>query len=165
MRTRLVALIVTITGSVTVPSVFQSKGSELHVECDTLSVWEVLVEAIIQTESEGNPNAVGLTKDAGLFQITPIYVKDANRIVGEERYSLQDRFSPDKSHEMFSIVQAHYNPGKNIDKAIRLHNPGAGKWYGDKVKSNMAKISRRYVETNAHATIDKNGNILILKLI
>ena len=55
--------------------------------------------------------------------------------MGEERYTLECRKSIEKSIEMFEIYQNHYNPTKNINKAIKLHNPGAGPWYKDKVLS------------------------------
>lgn len=34
----------------------------------------------------------------------------------------------------------HYNPTRDIDRAIKLHNPGAGKWYGKRIKDRMELI-------------------------
>ena len=103
------------------------------VQIEPLSDWEMLIEALIQVESEGNPFAVGKTNDLGILQITPIYVREVNRILKEDIYLLEHRTDIKKSIEMFEIYQAYYNPNKNIKKAIKLHNPGAGQWYTDKV--------------------------------
>lgn len=98
------------------------------------SEWDIFVEALIQVESEGKTN------DVGILQITPIYVKDVNRILGEERYTLAERADTEKSLEMFEILQSHYNPSKSIDKAIKLHNPGAGQSYRIKIMNQMELI-------------------------
>lgn len=107
-----------------------------------LDEWEVLKLAIIKTESEFNPLAVGKTNDFGIFQITPIYVKEVNRILGEERYIHEDAFIPMKSIEMFNIMQGKHNPHKDIERAISLHNPTATSAYSVKVRKNMAEIER-----------------------
>lgn len=107
---------------------------------DTVYVdrWASLVEALIQVESEGLADAVNeRTGATGILQLMPIYVADANRIVREERYTLEDRYSEEKSLEMFEIVQRHYNPERDIDKAIRLHNPRGGEQYKNKVLTLM----------------------------
>jgi hypothetical protein len=46
---------------------------------------------------------------------------------------------------MFEIIQNHHNPSKNIDRAIKLHNPGAGDWYDKRIKVRMKQIKSRYV--------------------
>lgn len=118
-----------------------------HFTCpsDTTEVdeWAVLVGALIQVESNGDTLAVGRTNDLGALQLTPIYVADANRIVGEERWTLDDRRSLVKSLEMFETIQAHYNPSRNIAKAIKLHNPGAGEWYAERVYTAMEEIRNK----------------------
>ena len=85
------------------------------------------MDAIIQVESEGNPNAVS-GKSVGAMQITPILVKDCNDILKKQksnkRYTMADRYSVAKSKEMFLIIQQYYNPENNIEKAIRLWNGG-----------------------------------------
>lgn len=104
------------------------------------SEWDIFVEALIQVESEGKADAVGKTNDVGILQITPIYVKDVNRILGEEKYDLSCRTDTEKSLEMFEILQGHYNPSKSIDKAIKLHNPRAGQSYRIKIMNKMELI-------------------------
>ena len=70
----------------------------------------MFIQSIIHIESKGNPSAVGNTNDAGILQITPICVKEANRILGYARFTLEDRFSHKKSVEIFNIIQGHLNP-------------------------------------------------------
>ena len=85
------------------------------------------MEAIIQVESEGNPNAVS-GNSVGVMQITPILVKDCNDILkrqkSKKQFTMADRYSVAKSKEMFLIIQKYYNPENNVEKAIRLWNGG-----------------------------------------
>lgn len=113
---------------------------EIPEEIEEVTEWDVLVEALIQVESEGNPFAVGKTNDLGILQITPIYVKDVNRILGEERFTLDCRVDIDKSLEMFEIYQSYYNPDRDINRAIKLHNPGAGSDYREKILSKINEL-------------------------
>ena len=110
----------------------------------TKSEWELFTEALIQVESEGNPKAIGKKNDVGVLQITPIFVKEVNRIVGEKKFTLDCRTDRRKSLEMFDILQSHYNPDKDIDKAIRLHNPKASQSYRMKIMKQMKIINQKY---------------------
>ena len=89
--------------------------------------WDPVMDAIIQVESEGNPNAVS-GKSVGVMQITPILVEDCNNILkqkkSKKRFTLSDRYSVKKSKEMFLLIQSYYNPTNNIEKAIRSWNGG-----------------------------------------
>lgn len=90
--------------------------------------WTRVINAIAIVESNNNPRAVGGGGSVGLLQITPVLVRDCNKILAKQnsskRYSLSDRYSPEKSKEMFVIIQEHYNPSHNVEKAIRLWNGG-----------------------------------------
>lgn len=89
--------------------------------------WTWMIESIIQVESSGNPLARSKGGGSvGILQITPIAVKDCNLILGRKEYTLQDRLNPERSREMFDLIQGRYNPEKNIEKAIRLWNGGPG---------------------------------------
>jgi hypothetical protein len=101
--------------------------------------WNKLIEAIIQVESRGNSILVGKDNDVGVLQITPIYLKECNRLLGREKYILEDRYDSLKSVEMFNIIQAKHNKNRNIAKAITLHNPGGGKEYYNKVIKQLKK--------------------------
>lgn len=99
--------------------------------------WDKLINAIIQVESERKDSAKSNKGAVGQLQLMPVYVKDANRILGEEKYSLSDRYKRDTSIEMFNVIQDHYNPTHDIAKAIKLHNPKAGKWYYNRVMEQL----------------------------
>ena len=101
------------------------------------TTWELFVNALIFVESRGDENAVGSKNDVGILQITPVYVEEVNRILGKTLYSLEDRYDKEKSLEMFEIIQTYRNPQRDINKAIKLHNPRAGKQYAYKIKEQM----------------------------
>ena len=85
------------------------------------------MDAIIQVESGGDSKAVS-GNSVGAMQITPILVKDCNNILqkqkSKKRYTLADRYSVEKSKEMFLLIQSHYNPMNSVEKAIRSWNGG-----------------------------------------
>ena len=69
--------------------------------------WNPIMDAIIQVESEGNPNAV------------------SGQSVGvKKRFEMNDRYSVAKSKEMFLLIQSYHNPTNSIEKAIRSWNGG-----------------------------------------
>ena len=114
--------------------------SDLSDLSDSKTEWDVFVEALIQIESGGDPSVIGKNNDGGILQITPIYVREVNRLLKEEKYTLDDRFDSLKSIEMFEIIQSHYNKEKDIDKAIYYHNKKAPKSYADEIKKRMREI-------------------------
>ena len=89
--------------------------------------WNPVMDAIIQVESEGNPKAVS-GNSVGVMQITPILVEDCNNILqkqkSKKRFTLADRYSVEKSKEMFLLIQKYYNPTNSVEKAIRSWNGG-----------------------------------------
>lgn len=92
-----------------------------------------IAHAIVLVESGGNRYAIGDNGNAvGVFQIWPIMVEDVNRIVGEDRYSLDDRTDYGKSLEMFFIYTDHYTPSWVFEKVARRWNGGPD---GDRQKS------------------------------
>lgn len=91
-------------------------------------------KALIWVESRGNSKAHRKSGDClGILQISPIYVKECNRLQSNVVYSLEDREDIVKSLEMFTIIQNRYNPQHDIHKAIQLHNPTAGPGYKEEV--------------------------------
>ena len=105
-----------------------------------LSEWETTQLALILTESQMDSLAVGKDNDLGILQITPIFVDEVNRLVGENQFSHQDALSPEKSLQMLAIYQEYKNPTHDTDKAIQLHNPKGGYAYARKVKKNIARV-------------------------
>lgn len=108
--------------------------------------WVIFIDAIINIESGGNDTISGPTNDLGCIQATPIYVEDANRICKlkgiNKTYTHEDRKSRRKSIEMFNIIQSHYNKPRCIETAARLHNPGAGQPYIDKVINEYKRLKQ-----------------------
>ena len=110
--------------------------------------WNPVIDAIIEVESEGKADAVDKSgKSCGIMQITPILVKECNRILelkkSSKRYTMQDRFSVKKSKEMFLLFQSFYNPKNSVELAIRSWNGGMNytkrgtQKYFEKVMSKM----------------------------
>lgn len=130
------------TGEGRVEKVIEEKVVEV-VGGEELSEWNILQMAIMKTESEFDASSIGATNDIGIFQITPIFVAEANRILGEEKYSHLDAFDIQKSIEMFNVVQGYHNEEKSISKTINVQNPGGGSiGYGKKVYDNIRFIKR-----------------------
>lgn len=121
--------------------IFFSEIQSIKIEIQSIKIekqfvpltdFELIELAIMWQESKGNPNPKHSDgKSEGILQITPIYVKEANRILGKSKYTLYDRKNPLKSHEMFLVVQNYHNPEKDVKKAVILHNNG--KRYFDEV--------------------------------
>ena len=93
-----------------------------------------LVNAIIHVESRGDVNAHNVSEDAvGVLQIRPIMVKEVNRVLGFDKYTLQDRWDKKKSIEMFNVIR--YNtPNPTNEKIARNWNGGPN---GYKKKSTL----------------------------
>lgn len=95
--------------------------------------WDLFLEALMFVESKHNPLAIGTLNDAGVLQITPVYMTEANRILGHNRFTLSDRYNKKKSIEMFNIVNDFYNPERDLHLALKIHNPKAPLSYHLKV--------------------------------
>ncbi len=122
----------------------------VYIESE-LTDWQMMQMAIIKTESGFDEFAEGTSNDRGIFQITPIYVKEANRLQNETKFTHDDAFDIDKSFQMFNIVQRHHNTDSTLQQAILKHNSN-GKYigYDKKVLKNYEFIKsyekvRKYV--------------------
>ena len=112
-----------------------------HVAMIVPEKLQAICKAIIWVESRDNPKAYRESGNCmGILQITPIYVKECNRLQSNVTYTLEDRTDIVKSLEMFTIIQNHHNPEHDLERAIQLHNPTAGPEYGDKVKARLNTI-------------------------
>ena len=122
------------------------------------SAWEIMEMAIIKTESNGNPYAVSPKNARGIFQITPIYVKEVNRLCKlhhiDKTYTHDDAFDVRKSFEMFDIMTTYHfsadTISEKINKVIKGHNPTAGEWYANRVYKAMADILADSQEYNKY---------------
>ena len=112
---------------------------ELAEKRTIISVEEVdetdkLLDAIIWVESQGNDSAIG---DGGLavgcLQMHPIAVREVNRLIKNDEYTLEDRYDRSKSIEMFNIIRWHTR-NKSYEKLARNWNGGSN---GYKKKSTL----------------------------
>lgn len=107
---------------------------------DELTEWQMLQMAIIYTESRFEPSALGANQDAGLYQLTPIYIREVNRVAGTD-YAHEDAFDPEKAVEIFNTMQEIKNPGHDFELAVYYHNKSSA--YLNKVRQNY-ELVRRY---------------------
>jgi len=85
---------------------------------------ERLYRALIEVESGGDPHAVGDGGRAvGVLQIHPIMVRDVNRILGYDRWTLEDRWSASESRVMLEVYLRHYGAA-SYEEAARKWNGG-----------------------------------------
>jgi len=83
-----------------------------------------LIAAIIQVESGGDTMAYNAKENAaGCLQIRPIMVREVNRLLGEDKYTLKDRWSKAKSIEMFNVIRSHLK-GASDEQIARTWNGG-----------------------------------------
>ncbi len=118
--------------------------------------WNPVMNAIIQVESKGNARAVDNSGTCvGILQMKSILVKECNDILkarkSKKRYTDSDRYSVQKSKEMFILLQEHFNKNHNVEKAIRYWNAGFyyEKAYGTaalnkKTKDYYNKVMKHY---------------------
>ena len=93
-----------------------------------------LIDAIIYVESRGNTKAHNIKEDAvGCLQIRPIMLREVNRLLGYNKYKLEDRWSKAKSIEMFNVIKQHTTNPTN-EKLARNWNGG---WNGYKKQSTL----------------------------
>jgi len=83
-----------------------------------------LIDAIIEVESGGDTLAYNSKEDAvGCLQIRPIMVREVNRLLGEDKYTLKDRWNKAKSIEMFNVIRSHLK-GATDEQIARTWNGG-----------------------------------------
>ena len=93
-----------------------------------------LIDAIIHVESRGNVKAYNSKEDAvGCLQIRPIMLREVNRLLGCNKYTLADRWSKEKSIEMFNVIRDHT---KNPTDEILARNWNGG-WNGYRKPSTL----------------------------
>lgn len=116
--------------------------------CLALPLRAGLWEAVCTVESNGNPLAVGDGgRAAGIAQIWPITVQDINRFAGT-KFTLNDRFSVEKSRQMFNLYVNHYGKGQSDGVKARIWNggPNAMKATGRK----LANLNAYYSKIRKH---------------
>jgi len=119
---------------------------------------DYLLEALIQVESRGDENAVGdkhLSRPSvGVLQLRPIMVREVNRILKKhkvkKKYTLEDRYSKEKSIEMFYIWQSFHHLNDSDEVIARCWNGGPRGWkrnstlhYWDKVQNEINNLKAK----------------------
>lgn len=115
---------------------------------------EMLLQAIINIESNGNPNAI--SKDGscvGILQIKKVVVNDCNEYLKskgkKKRYSYKDRLDSIKSKEMFYLIEERYRNYKRyrssslLEHSIRLWNGGCN-YSKHKTQTYFKKVINEY---------------------
>ena len=98
------------------------------------TIQDSLIDAIIHVESRGDSMAYNAGEDAvGVLQIRPIMMREVNRLLQENKYTLADRWSKRKSIEMFNVIKQHTTNPTN-ERLARNWNGG---WNGYKKKSTL----------------------------
>jgi hypothetical protein len=113
----------------------------------TLEV-EPLIEAMIWVESRGDDSAYCKREDAvGCLQIRPIMLRECNRILGiqksELEYALEDRWSREKSIEIFHIVNSYHNKNNTYEAIARSWNGGSTWAQKSNTKKYWRKVNRQ----------------------
>ena len=107
-----------------------------------------LIEALIQVESRGNDSAIGDRHlgepSIGVLQLRPIMVREVNRILKkqkiEKRYKLKDRFSREKSIEMFMVWKNYHHPEGGFETIARNWNGGPRGYKNKRTQHYWAKV-------------------------
>jgi len=102
-------------------------GDDTPRRADPPMTMDRLWRAVCIVESGNDPRAVGDDGLAvGIAQIQPIMVRECNRILGRDVFTLADRTDPRLSRLMFDTFTRHYGPGKSAEWITRAWNGGPG---------------------------------------
>ena len=113
---------------------YATSSFEVVMVKTTPTIQDSLIDAIIHVESRGDSMAYNAKEDAvGVLQIRPIMMREVNRLLKENKYTLDDRWSKSKSIEMFNVIKAHTTNPTN-ERLARNWNGG---WNGYKKKSTL----------------------------
>lgn len=113
---------------------YATSSFEVVMVKTTLIIQDSLIDAIIHVESRGDSMAYNAGEDAvGVLQIRPIMMREVNRLLKENKYTLDDRWSKSKSIEMFNVIKDHTTNPTN-ERLARNWNGG---WNGYKKKSTL----------------------------
>ena len=113
---------------------YATSSFEVVMVKNTPTIQDRLIDAIIHVESRGDSMAYNAGEDAvGVLQIRPIMMREVNRLLGYNKYTLKDRWSKLKSIEMFNVIKQHTTNPTN-ERLARNWNGG---WNGYKKKSTL----------------------------
>lgn len=109
------------------------------------------IDALIQVESRGRDSVIGDKhikggEAVGALQIRPIMVREVNRILkiqkSDKRFKLKDRFSREKSIEMFLIWKGYHHSEDNFQTIARNWNGGPKGYKNPRTEKYWAKVQQ-----------------------
>ena len=109
---------------------------------------DLLLEAIIVVESNGNDSCIGDKNlgrpSVGCLQIRPIMVREVNRLLRKQKikkkYTLNDRYNRKKSIEMFYIWRDYHHSEDSDEVIARCWNGGPKGWKKKSTNYYWAKV-------------------------
>lgn len=111
---------------------------------EEISDWERFTESVIWVESKGNPERVGDNgKAVGVLQEWCICIDEANRLLGYNRFSYEDRYDRERSIEVWNVIQGCRNPERDFKKACQIWNPTAGDWYYERIMERFYELENQ----------------------
>jgi len=111
-------LSISLLAFISTQSMWYDKPVEQPIPIDTL------LNAVMAVESNFDTMAYNAKENAvGCLQIRPIMVREVNRLLGEDKYTLKDRWSKAKSIEMFNVIRSHLK-GATDEEIARTWNGG-----------------------------------------
>ena len=133
-----ISLMGNIYGAISLNKAKPAALAEAEIQMDTLSQWDIFTLALMKVESEYDNSAVSSVGARGYFQMTPIYVREVNR-VHNTNFTFDQVTDFDTAYKIFDLMQQAHNPDYNMDKALELHN-GKHAWYNRRVYKEMKNI-------------------------
>ena len=133
-----ISLMGNIYGAINLNKTKPVEVAEAEIQEDTLSQWDIFTLALMKVESEYDNSAVSSVGARGYFQMTPIYVREVNR-VHNTNFTFDQVTDLETAYQIFDLMQKAHNPDYNMDKALELHN-GKHAWYNRRVYREMKNI-------------------------
>ena len=121
------------------PSMSDSVVCEIIPREDSLTEWDMFTLALIGVESTFDSTALSDKDARGFLQLTSVWVDEVNRLCATS-YSYEDAWRTERAVELYELMQDHKNPGRDLETAIRLHNPRAGRWYARRIYRELEKV-------------------------
>jgi len=105
---------------------------------------DTLLMAVMAVESNFDTMAYNSKENAaGVLQIRPIMVREVNRLLGEDKYTLKDRWNKAKSIEMFNVIRLHLK-GATDEQIARTWNGGYNGKNNPKTLGYWKKVRKQF---------------------
>ena len=105
---------------------------------------DTLLNAVMAVESNFDTMAYNSKENAaGVLQIRPIMVREVNRLLGEDKYTLKDRWNKAKSIEMFNVIRSHLK-GATHEEIARTWNGGYNGKNNPKTLGYWKKVRKQF---------------------